>query len=220
MTLQAVFFDLDGTLLDTAQDLGNALNRLLMERGKEPLPDVVIRRVVSDGANAMLALAFDVHLGDPDHAELRERLLAFYLEDIATHTRPFDGIEEIIAKLTSSSLKWGIVTNKPWIYTEALMAYCEFASTPAAIVCPDHVSQRKPDPEALFLACEQAQCEPQQAIYVGDHKRDIECGNKAGMPTIAVGYGYIREGDSHEKWQADHCVNSAQEIWPIIQAYL
>ncbi|WP_075185500.1 HAD family hydrolase [Teredinibacter haidensis] len=220
MTLAAVFFDLDGTLLDTAPDLANALNTLLLSREQEPLPFEVIRRVVSDGANAMLNLAFGKTPKDEGFDELRSALLQFYLQDLASLTEPFNGIENLLAQIACADIPWGIVTNKPWAYTEPLMESFEFLSAPTSIVCPEHVNERKPAPDALYLACQQVSCDPADAIYIGDHQRDILCGINAGMPTIAAGYGYINANDHHENWNADHSVNNASEIWPILKAYL
>lgn len=219
MSLRAVFFDLDGTLLDTAPDLANALNKLLQSQGKAPLPLTDIRRVVSNGANAMLELAFNKTPSEAGFGELRQALLDYYLEDLASHTTPFAGIEDLLAKITAAGLRWGIVTNKPAPYAEPLMREFAFASAPATLICPEHVAQRKPAPDALFLACQHAGCSPAEALYIGDHKRDIQCGTNAGMPTIAVGYGYIAADDHHENWNASHSVKHAREIWPIVQAY-
>ncbi|SMF36689.1 phosphoglycolate phosphatase [Alteromonadaceae bacterium Bs31] len=220
MALDAVFFDLDGTLLDTAPDLACALNAMLASKNRAPLHFEDVRRVVSDGAAAMIALAFNVSKEHEDMLPLRQELLDFYLQNLATHTRPFEGIEALIEQLAKHKIRWGIVTNKPWVYTEPLMKQIKFASEPVATICPEHVKERKPSPEALYLACKQAACNSENAIYIGDHLRDIQCGLNAGMPTIAVGYGYIPAGDHPDNWGATHSVTSAKELWPIIQAYL
>lgn len=219
MTLRAVFFDLDGTLLDTAPDLAKALNKLLLAKQRPALDFDAVRRVVSNGANAMLELAFDSRPGDLGFDALREALLNYYLEDLAGDTQPFAGIETLLNNITQCGLSWGIVTNKPWPYTEPLMQQFEFASHPATIVCPEHVKERKPAPDALYHACDTVGCRPSEAIYVGDHERDILCGINAGMPTVAVGYGYIASDDHHERWNATHSVKYAKEIWPIVQTY-
>ncbi|VUD56678.1 Phosphoglycolate phosphatase [Thalassocella blandensis] len=220
MALRAVFFDLDGTLLDTAPDLAKALNHLLRAKGKDPLPLNIIRRVVSDGAYALLQLGFGVEKNDAETEELRSELLQFYLQDLSSETHPFPGINQLIETLHQHNIDWGIATNKPWTYTEPLMQRYEFARAPSCVICPDHVQHRKPHPEALQLACSQTGCDTQEAIYVGDHLRDIQCGQRAGMPTIAVGYGYISSDDSHLNWNADYVVDSAEEIWPIVRSYI
>lgn len=220
MPLKAVFFDLDGTLLDTAPDLSAALNTLLMETQRPPLDYQLTRPVVSDGARALIEVGFNIAIDDPTYPDLRQRLLDHYSENLASQTQPFSGIEDLLSKLTSHNIAWGIVTNKPWAYTEPLMANFCFPSPPQVQICPDHVTHTKPHPEPLWLACKQVGCTVEEAIYIGDHRRDIEAGNRAGMATIAVGYGYIRTGDDHKTWEATHVAATGSELWPIIQNYL
>jgi 2-phosphoglycolate phosphatase len=220
MPLKAVFFDLDGTLLDTAPDLGGALNALLQDHGHEPLADTLIRGHVSDGANALIKLGFKATPEHDGFQLLREGLLEHYLNNVAANTVPFPGINDLIHKLAERDVAWGIVTNKPWTYTEPLMRHFEFACDPVVTLCPDHVADRKPHPESLLLACARAGCEVSEAIYVGDHQRDIECGRRAGMTTIAVGYGYLSDPEAHNTWGATHTVSHADELWPVIARYL
>ncbi len=220
MALRAVFFDLDGTLLDTAKDLSAALNKTLEEDGRPTLPFSETRGIVSEGSYALVKKGYALNDDDPQVPVLRQRLLDHYLQDLSRHTTPFDGIEALIDTIHQHGLSWGIVTNKPWPYAEPLMQRFEFASAPSCVLSPEHVKHRKPDPESLFLACEQTNCHVSEAIYIGDHRRDIECGRNAGMPTIAVSYGYIAEGDNIEDWQADHCVDHVSEIWPLLEHYL
>ncbi len=218
-SLKAVFFDLDGTLLDTSEDLGHALNQVRREQGLEDIPQAIIREQVSNGATALVKLGFGP-LEDDKLVPLRQRLLDMYLQHIALHTKPFEGIEELIEQLTRREIPWGIVTNKPQIYTAELMRYFEFASPPCATVSPDQVGVGKPNPAGLLYACEAAGCAPKDAIYIGDHLRDIECGHNAGMPTIAVGYGFTSHADEHRSWNATHVADQVSDIWPIIHSYL
>jgi 2-phosphoglycolate phosphatase len=220
MALKAVFFDLDGTLLDTAPDLGGALNTLLQDYGREPLAEGLIRGYVSDGANALIKLGFEATPESENFHPLREGLLSHYLANLAANTLPFPGIESLIEKLAAHDVAWGIVTNKPWTYTEPLMKQFQFACPPVVTLCPDHVVDRKPHPESLILACERVGCDVSEAIYVGDHQRDIECGRRAGMPTIAVGYGYLGHPDEYKTWNATHAVAHGEELWPVISRYL
>ncbi len=220
MPLQAVFFDLDGTLLDTSLDLGHALNRLRAEESLPALEQAVIRAHVSNGASALVKLGFGEGLTESQFQDYRQRLLDQYAGDLASHTHPFLGIENLIASMAEVGIAWGIVTNKPQAYTEALMKYFSFAQPPAATVSPDQAGIGKPSPEPLLLACRQAGCAPENCIYVGDHERDIICGRNAGMPTIAVGYGFTAEPDDYLHWNATHTAKTANDIWPILQTYL
>jgi len=217
MTIRAVFFDLDGTFLDTAQDLCAALDKTMIEDGFEPLPFEVTRKSVSNGAYALLQLGFNIDREHPQMESLRERFLSHYLEALAIHTRAFDGIEPLVQQLAKYNIDWGIITNKPAVYAEPLMQHFQFASEPVCLICPDHVENRKPHPESLYLACEGRGYSADQTIYVGDHKRDIDCGMRAGAKTIAVSYGYIEDNDDIKSWSADYIVDHASEIWPLIK---
>ncbi len=219
MTLKAVFFDLDGTLLDTALDLSAALNKVMVEDGLSPLPIEKTRGIVSEGSFALVKLGYQLQDGHPRIDSLRQRLLDHYLADLASHTEMFDGIDELITTLTQHDIGWGIVTNKPWPYTEPLMEAFQFASPPLCVICPEHVTHRKPAPDSLTLACEKAHCDTSEAIYIGDHQRDISCGQNAGMPTIAVSYGYIAKDDNIHSWNADHIAVTAHDLWPLINTY-
>lgn len=219
MALRAVFFDLDGTLLDTSGDLASALNQLLVEQGREPLALDIIRQQVSNGGTALVKLGFGT-LPDVELQPLRQRLLDLYHLNIATHTRAFPGIHELIQQLAELGIAWGIVTNKPKLYTQALMQHFTFAMPPVAIVSPDHVGVGKPNPAALLHACQLAGCLPNEAVYIGDHLRDIECGHNAGMPTIAVGYGFTQHPHEHRTWNATHVADRTTDLWPILSTYL
>lgn len=217
MTLKAVFFDLDGTLLDTSGDLGAALNHLRQQDGLPVLTPEQIRPEVSNGANALVRLGFGEQLDVAAHQRYRERLLDYYLEHIAEYTVPFDGIERLLLQLTEQDIAWGIVTNKPSLYTQALMRHFPFACPPVATVSPDQVGVSKPDPEPLLEACRQAGVAVHECLYVGDHQRDVECAQRAGMPAVAVGYGFTNDPDEHRHWHAEYTADTVDEIWPIVQ---
>lgn len=218
--IRAVMFDLDGTLLDTAPDFIVVVNQLLLEEGRQELAPETIRAGVSNGSKALIKLAFDIDDQHPQFEHLRQRLLQLYLAHIAVYTKPFPGISSLLDKLADKHIAWGIATNKPAAYTLPLMTALDIQPAPVSVICPDHVARSKPDPESLFLASKQLGCSPQEIIYIGDHKRDIDCGKGAGSITIAAAYGYLDEGDSPANWNADYCVNHADEIWPIIEKYL
>jgi len=218
--IRAVMFDLDGTLLDTAPDFIAVVNQLLIEQQQTPIAPEKIRASVSNGSKALIKMAFSI---DETHAQfepLRQRLLALYSAHIADFTCPFPGIMPLLSKLAEHQIPWGIATNKPAAYTLPLMAALDLQPAPLSIICPDHVAHSKPDPESLHLAGQQLNCAAHEIIYIGDHKRDIDCGKNAGSITIAAAYGYIDTEDSAQNWSADFCVNHADEIWPIIQKHL
>jgi 2-phosphoglycolate phosphatase len=201
--LQAVLFDLDGTLLDTAPDFAAVLNRMLREHDRAPLPFGQIRATVSHGARALVKLAFGIADGEPGFETLRSRLLELYESGLAIETTPFDGIRELLAALAARGIAWGVVTNKPHYLAWPLLARMALQPPAAVLICPDHVSRTKPDPEPLLLACKQLGCEPGRSIYVGDHARDIEAGRSAGMRTVAAAWGYLAEDESVLPWGAD-----------------
>lgn len=218
--IRAVMFDLDGTLLDTAPDFVVVVNQLLTEKNKPVMAAEIIRAGVSNGSKALIKLAFDIEETNEQFEPLRQRLLELYLAHIAVYTKPFPGISALLEKLADNNIAWGIATNKPATYTLPLMAALNIQPAPVSVICPDHVSRSKPDPESLFLAGKQLNCLPEEIIYIGDHKRDIDCGKGAGSITIAAAYGYVDEGDDPANWNADYCVNHADEIWPIVEKYL
>ncbi len=217
MKIKSVFFDLDGTLLDTAKDLGGALNSTLIHFEKNPLPDDTIRPHVSNGATALVKLGFGSDISKEEHEKYRLALLDFYLDDIANHTITFPGIDDCLNFLSEKKIPWGIATNKPWIYTEALLSHFDFPSKPVATICPDHVENRKPAPDSLFLAAEYSNCEVNELLYIGDHLRDIECGKNAGAVTVAAAYGYIDAPNDAQAWQADYTTYSGEEVFSLLQ---
>jgi len=218
--IEAVLFDLDGTLLDTAFDLAKALNLLLRREGKAELPIDEIRKVVSNGGNAMVSLGFETTIGEPEHTRLYQELLTIYGNDVASQTRPFPGIESLLSHLGKLDLPWGIVTNKPRTYSEPLLKAMNLSPVCATLVCPDDVTHKKPHPEPMYLACNTLNCNPAHTIYVGDHQRDIEAGKNAGMLTVAALYGYIDDNEDTSSWQADHSIQQADELIALLNALI
>lgn len=210
--IKAVLFDLDGTFADTAPDLAAALNQVLQEEGKPPLAYETIRPVVSHGGAALIRLGFNISQQDTDFERLKKRLLSIYQENISTHTRVFDGVNELLLKLEHKQIAWGIVTNKPGWLTNPLMQALGFMDRAATIVSGDTTDNSKPHPEPLFYACREINCLPEECIYVGDAERDIIAGNAAGMRTLTALFGYIEAGDSPESWGADAMIRHPEEI--------
>lgn len=218
--IRAVMFDLDGTLLDTAPDFIRVVNQLRVEEGLPELNSEIIRASVSNGSKALIKTAFSIEEDNPKFEPLRVRLLEKYLAHIAVETRPFPGIEKLLEKLGEHNIPWGIATNKPAAYTFPLMSALNLTPPPATVICPDHVHKSKPDPACLLLAAEQLDCEPQEIFYIGDHKRDIDCGRQAGAITMAVTFGYLEPEDDATQWQADYICEHADDIWPIVIQHL
>lgn len=213
----AVLFDLDGTLIDTAPDFIRCLNMLRQQHKLEALPAEHIRRSVSNGARAMIRVGFGLEPEHPDYLEKHTAFLDLYEAGVAIETTLFEGMDELLLDLESRSIPWGIVTNKPARFAIPLIEALGLAERCATLICPDHVTERKPHPEPLFLACREIGAEPKQAIYVGDHERDIEAGRNAGMRTIAVRYGYIEQPESVDLWQADIIVDTVSDLAKLLQ---
>ena len=213
---QAILFDLDGTLIDTAPDFVVAFNALLTEEGKPPIDPEKIRRKVSEGATALVCMAFDLALDDPNTLPLRNRFLDIYQESLSLASQLFPGLEELLQKLDDREIPWGIVTNKPHYLSEALLTKLNLLHRCQTLICPEHVKEKKPSPESLYLACKEISKEAEHCIYIGDHERDIAAGNAAGMMTIAALYGYIPEEEDTESWQASHQVSSSPELQSLI----
>ncbi|HUH37496.1 MAG TPA: HAD-IA family hydrolase [Spongiibacteraceae bacterium] len=213
---RAVLFDLDGTLIDTAADFVAVLNQLLTRHQREVLPFARIRETVSDGARALVQLGFGIDESAAEFEFLRLELLALYQTQLAVHTRLFEGMDAVLAHLDQRDIPWAIVTNKPQAYTDPLLRALDLHQRCRIAVCPDHVSQRKPDPEGLLLACRHLGCPPESAIYLGDHRRDIEAGRNARMPTVACRYGYIHADDDIESWRADFIVDTPADIMTLL----
>ncbi len=216
--LEAVLFDLDGTLLDTAPDFIWVINTLLKEEQQPDLDYAALRQQVSNGATAMICTAFNLPEQHPRIAPLRQRFLDIYLQHLAIETRPFSGIIELLDWLDAIGIPWGVVTNKPELYTRGLLRNLDLHARAGTIICPEQVIERKPHPESLWLACRELGSDPQKSVYIGDHIRDIEAGRRAGMQTIAAHYGYIAPNEDPLDWNSDHNVDDASAIKPLLQS--
>lgn len=215
--LRAVLFDLDGTLADTAGDFIPVVQTLRAEGGLASLPPERIRASVSNGARGLVTLALDLAEDDADFEHWRQRLLALYGGILGTHSTLFPGLRELLRDLGRAGLAWGVATNKPRPYTEALLARLAITPVAASVVCPEDVQERKPHPESLQRNCREIGCATGAAIYVGDHLRDIEAGRRAGMYTIAAAYGYIEPGDDPRAWGADAIVDSSEALAELLR---
>lgn len=206
--LQAVLFDLDGTLIDTAMDMARALNRLCAEEGRPPLEYDLIRSEVSHGARTMIMLAFDEPEGCDRFERLKQRFLAIYMDGLHIDTVLFPEMARILDILEASNILWGIVTNKPsWLTLPLLESMC-LRHRAVSIVCADTAGAAKPDARPILDACREMGVAPQHCIYVGDDQRDVEAAHNADMSCIAVRYGYIRRGCNPDEWDADRVADT------------
>lgn len=216
MRLRAVLFDMDGTLLDTAPDFIAICQAMLADRELPPIADKLIRDQISGGAKAMVAATFAMSPEAPEFEALRLEFLERYQVGCAVHSHLFDGMAELLADIEKANLIWGVVTNKPLRFAEPIMRQLKLAERSALLICPDHVTRSKPDPEPLILACRMLDLDPASVLFVGDDLRDIESGRDAGTRTAAVRYGYIHPHDNPDHWGADVVVDHPLELRKVL----
>ncbi|MDN5619397.1 MAG: HAD-IA family hydrolase [Psychrobacter sp.] len=225
--VKAVLFDLDGTLIDTAADFVRIIGKMSLENNWQAPPETEIREQVSAGASAMVQLMLrhndQLEVGEDELLNFRQQFLDDYEADICVDSCLFDSLDAVLADLESKGVPWGIVTNKPRYLAEKLLNKMQLDERCAALVCPDDVSRSKPDPEPMYMALEKLGIPRGAAgsvLYVGDHIRDIEAGNAAGMPTILAAYGYIPPEDQKtlKKWGADYIVETPEQLNKLLLA--
>lgn len=214
--IEAVLFDLDGTLADTAADLGAALNRLRLEEGFEPLAPEALRPLVSSGVRGMLRAGFGLYPGDAAYAGLYRRFLSHYGEALCVGTTLFEGINGLLESLEEGGIKWGVVTNKTSRFTLPLMARLGLGSRASCMVSGDSAPRPKPAPDPLLLACAIIGTAPQRCLYVGDDLRDVEAGRAAGIDTVAVAWGYLGDDKPIEEWGAGTIIQSPADILGLL----
>ncbi|OZG71041.1 phosphoglycolate phosphatase [Hahella sp. CCB-MM4] len=214
---KGILFDLDGTLIDTAPDFHRVLNSHRRRHGLDDLPYPLVRQAVSEGARALVKLGFDITEEHPEFEPLRQEFLQLYLDNICVDSCLFPGFSPLLDQLEKMGIAWGIVTNKPRLYSEALLAALGLSSV-AVLVCPDDVAKTKPDPEPLLKAASQLGLPASSFWYIGDHYRDILAGRNAGMKTVAAAYGYIPQNDAIENWEADYIIHQAQDLASLLMA--
>jgi len=207
-----VLFDLDGTLIDTAPDMAAALDILCDEEQQPRLPYAEVRPVVSNGSIALVTLAFGENLDSTTLDRLKNRYLEIYQDHLAIYSRLFDEMDDLLLQLEENNIQWGVVTNKPGWLTEPLMQTLGLDKRAACIVSSDSTKNRKPHPEPMYYACKLTNAQPEQCLYVGDARRDIEAGRNAGMKTIIAEYGYINDSEKTEDWQADHSIQTPSQL--------
>ncbi len=210
--IKAVLFDLDGTLIDSAPDLGAAADQMRVARGLPSLPLAQYRPMAGAGARGMLGVAFGITPDTPDYDVLREEFFRNYELRMTQTTHAFDGIAQLLVDIEARGLAWGIVTNKSARFTEPLTRAMPLLKSARAVVSGDTTPHSKPHPEPLFEAARRLALPPQACIYVGDDERDIVAGRAAGMKTVAALYGYLGAVDATEHWGADAAIKYPHEL--------
>ena len=215
--IEAVLFDLDGTLIDTAPDMGGALNNLLIEENHPPLPLDEIRPFVSRGGLVLVQLGFADKVAEIELEPLRLRFLQHYRAIVADNSRLFDGFEPVLREIESQGLPWGIVTNKPEWLTLPLLEQLQLSQRAKVVISGDSLARRKPDPLPLQEAARRIGVDCANCIYVGDDERDIIAGHQAGMKTLTAAYGYIEDDIDYLGWQADGVIKTPVELLALLQ---
>ena len=215
--MRAVLFDFDGTLADTAPDLGGALNRMLTGRGRPALPLEAVRPHASSGARGLLYIGFGVVPDDEGYTAMRDEFLANYSDSICVHTRLFPGIEELLASIESRNMVWGIVTNKAVRLTTPLVAHLGLAQRAGCVVGGDTTPHLKPHPASLLHAADKIGVSPSECCYLGDDLRDIQAAKAAGMFSVAVEYGYSgTENGGPRGWNAEAVIGKPLDLLPLL----
>jgi N-acetyl-D-muramate 6-phosphate phosphatase len=206
--IRAVLFDLDGTLIDSAPDLGAAADLMRTNRGLPSLPYELYRPHAGAGARGMLGVAFAMTPEHPDFPNLREEFFSNYENCMTQRTVAFDGISELLGRLDTLGLPWGIVTNKASRFTDPLVQAMPLLRHAGAVISGDTTPHAKPHPAPLLEAAARMKLEPAHCVYVGDDERDIVAGHAAGMKTVAATYGYLGQQVDTARWNAHASINS------------
>ena len=214
--VRAVLFDLDGTLVDSAPDLGAAVDKMRIVRGLPSLPLAQYRPMAGAGARGLLGIAFGMTPEHPDFNAMREEFFLNYEKSLTANTPVFPEVPELIEVLVARGLPWGVVTNKVSRFTTPLTRAVSLFATASTIISGDTTPYAKPHPQPLLEAAQRLGLSPACCIYVGDDQRDIVAGLAAGMATVAVTYGYLGQNADTREWGANATINSAGELLQLI----
>lgn len=210
--IEAVLFDLDGTLIDSAPDLGAAADKMRTDRGLSALPLADYRSMAGAGARGMIGVALGLSPQDPAFIALREEFFLNYEACLTERTYAFNGVAELISQIEVRGLKWGVVTNKAERFALPLTRFMPLFATASTVVCGDTTPHAKPHPAPLLEAARQLNVLPERCLYVGDDERDIVAGRAAGMLTVAAAYGYLGAAGETDAWNAHATIRSASEL--------
>lgn len=214
--IRAVLFDLDGTLIDSAPDLGAAADKMRTDRGLPSLPLERYRPMAGAGARGMLGEAFGMVPDHPDFLTMREEFFVNYESCMTERTSIFEGVPELVSQILRRNLAWGVVTNKATRFTDPLTRAIPLFATAGAVISGDTTPHAKPHPAPLLEAASRLKLEPGQCIYVGDDERDILAGLAAGMGTVAATYGYLGAKTNPAEWGAHAAIKSPAELLQLL----
>jgi phosphoglycolate phosphatase len=213
---EGIFFDLDGTLADTAPDLVAATNKLLVARKLTPKPYEFLRPYASAGARGLLEGAFGISPDHEDFVALRDEFFSNYEKALLVDSKLFDGIDHLLDQMDAANLPWGIITNKSERFTNPLTDLMGLRQRAVSTVSGDTTPYSKPHPEPILHAARTSNIDPSKSIYVGDDIRDVLAGKAAGMKTVAAAYGYCGCKEPPEAWGADYIANNPLDLLQII----
>lgn len=215
--VRGVLLDLDGTLVDTAPDMGAALNQLLVENGQNAREHTEIRPVVSHGAKGLISLGFGEDVNESRFQELRARFLEIYAERVSDESRLFPGFESVLEGLRALRLRWGVVTNKPGWLTLPLLESLDLLENASCVISGDSCVRSKPHPMPLWQAACRLNMGADECLYVGDAQRDIDAGRAAGMRTLIAKWGYFGHDEDPEEWRADGLIGQPRHLLEWLQ---
>ena len=215
--VQAILFDLDGTLVDSAPDLGAAANKMRVDRALDPLPLCSYRAMAGAGARGMIDVAFGFTPEHPDFLALREEFFKNYEQCLTERTCAFEGVPELIGHLVAVGLPWGVVTNKSARFTSPLTQAMPLFKSARTIISGDTTPHAKPHPAPLLEAAKQLGIDPIHCMYVGDDERDVVAGLAAGMGTVAATYGYLGHKSDPAQWGAHASINFPGALLQLLE---
>lgn len=216
--IEAVLFDLDGTLIDSAPDLGAAADQMRIQRGMASLPLSSYRPMAGAGARGMLSVAFGMTPEHPEFLSYREEFFSNYERCMTERTYAFDGVPELVQTLLDWGFRWGVVTNKSARFTDPLTGAMPLFASASTVISGDTTPHAKPHPAPLLEAARRMDLSPQRCLYVGDDERDIVAGHAAGMQTVAATYGYLGAKADVSAWGAHAHINSPEELLQLLTA--
>ena len=214
--MKGVLFDLDGTLIDSAPDLHNCINKVLIDNDKEKIDLSKLRKLISQGSEAIIKECFDDHLENSKIQRLRDQFWEYYSKSLTDKTKVFPNIDVVLKNLTKKSVPWGIVTNKIERFAKPIIEHFRWNKHATTLIYGDTLTASKPSPEPLLVAAEQLKIKPENCVYVGDTSTDVAAARAARMTSIVVGYGYSDLDINELKKIADHFINKVIELDRII----